>query len=333
MVRVRPAVRALVGLGLGIAALAIASRVLGVGVAEVARDVAGVPAWAIALCAVSAYLVFAAQSLRWWAVMRPMLGLRYGQAYRAQVVGAMFNVVGLRAGDLLRVEYLARRTGKSRAVIFGTEVVDRWLDFWGWIPVAGALAAFGAVPRWILATMALFGGVLAAWAVAMVLLTRWGRRPKPGSRLAPVVASFRGGVGAFRARRTWGIALFIAPLPWLWEAVAIFVTARAFGIALSPAAAFCVLVVFNLAMFVPSPGGVGAVEAGGTAALVLFGADHGRALAYMLVYHLAQLLPSILTGIAILVAEDEHLLGSGAPPLGERSKQANERRTTRDDLL
>jgi uncharacterized protein (TIRG00374 family) len=301
--------RGLMGLGAGLGAIALASHWLGVGPTEVARHLAGVPPWAVVLCAASAYGVFAAQSLRWWSVMRPLLGLRYGEAYRAQVVGAMFNIIGLRAGDLLRVQYLGRRTGKSRATILGTEIVDRWLDFWGWMPVMALLAIFGEVPRWILLTMAFFGGLLVAWAGAMVLLTRHGWAPKTGSRLGAVYASFRGGIEAFRARRTWMIALLIAPIPWLWEALAIFVTTRAFGIVVSPTQAFCVLVAFNLAMFVPSPGGVGAVEAGGTTVLVLFGADHAKALAYMFVYHFAQLVPAIATGAIILIAESQHLVG------------------------
>jgi uncharacterized protein (TIRG00374 family) len=312
------ALRALLGLCAGAGVLALVGHFLHVDFTDVAHHLAAAPPWGVGLCLASAYAVFAFQSLRWWSVMQPLLGLRYGQAYRAQVVGAMFNIIGLRAGDLLRVQYLGRRTGKSRATILGTEIVDRWLDFWGWIPVMALLAAFGEVPGWIFKTMAFFGALLVGWGVAMVVLTRRGWEPKAGSRMSAFYASFRGGIEAFRARRTWAIAFLIAPLPWLWEAFAILVTTRAFGIVISPTEAFCVLVAFNLATFVPSPGGVGVVEAGGAGALVLFGADHAKALAYMFVYHFAQLLPAVLTGAAILVGEGEQLFGKPvvepAPP-------------------
>jgi uncharacterized membrane protein YbhN (UPF0104 family) len=162
--------------------------------------------------------------------------------------------------------------------------------------------------------MAFFAGLLLLWGVAMVVLTRRGWEPRPGSRFAAVYTSVRGGVVAFRARRTWTIAFLIAPLPWLWEAFAIWVTTRAFGIVISPTDAFCVLVAFNLAMFVPSPGGVGTVEAGGATALVLFGAGRAQAIAYMFAYHFAQLLPAVLTGAAILVGEGEHLFGGPSKP-------------------
>ena len=78
--------------------------------------------------------------------------------------------------------------------------------------------------------------------------------------------------------------------------------------------AFSVLIGFNVAMVVPSPGAVGTVEAGGTAALVFFGVDQSRALAFMFVYHFTQLLPGIASGVAILVAEGERLFGA---PAGE----------------
>ena len=307
--RVRGALRVVLGLCVGLGVIAIAAKILHVKPAELMQNLAGVPLWGVGLCAASAYVVFAVQSLRWWSVMHPLLGLRYGQAYRAQVVGAMFNIIGLRAGDLLRVQYLGRRTGKSRATILGTEIVDRWLDFWGWIPTMALLAIFGKVPDWIFVTMAAFGSLLVVWGVAMVVLSKRGWAPKAGSRFSAFYTSFQGGIEAFRARRTWAIAFLIAPLPWLWEATAIFFTTRAFGIIISPTDAFCVLVAFNLATFVPSPGGVGVVETGGAGALVLFGADHAKALAYMVVYHFAQLLPAVLTGAAILVGEGEQLFG------------------------
>src|SRR5579863_5958400 len=103
--RGRLALRALLGLLTGFAVLAALSWYKGIDPAEVARDVAGVPPWGLAGCFASAYVVFACQSLRWHAVMGPLLGLRYTQAYRAQAVGAMFNIIGFRAGDLLRVQY------------------------------------------------------------------------------------------------------------------------------------------------------------------------------------------------------------------------------------
>jgi uncharacterized protein (TIRG00374 family) len=307
-------VRALLGLLAGLTFAGVAGWWLGVKPGEVARYVGGVSPWAVAGCVASSFVVLAFQSLRWHLVMGPLLGLRYAQAYRAQVVGMMFNaLLPARGGDLLRVQYLGRRTGKSRATILGTEVVDRWLDWWGWFPVLFVLALTGTVPSWLYKALGLFALLLASWAGMMFLLSRRGYQPKAGSRFGAAYDSFRTGVRAFQSRRMLLLALVIAPLPWLWESMVIRWAAQAFDIHLSLAMAFSVLIGFNVAMVVPSPGAVGSVETGGTAALVYFGVDQSSAMAFMFIYHFSQLLPGIAFGATILVAEGEKLFGSRLP--------------------
>ncbi len=304
------AVRAVGGLIIGLGAMIVAGHFLGIRPREVAHDLSTVSPLMVVGCVASAFVVFGLQALRWHSVMRPVIGLRYAQAYRAQVVGTMFNaILPARGGDLLRVQYLGRRTGKSRATILGTEVVDRWLDWWGWIPVMLVLAATGGVPHWIFTALGAFGGVLVAAAVGLAVLIKLGRGLKSGSRFANVCRSFHDGARSFVSYRSLLIAWTIAPLPWLWESLILRWSAHAFDIHLTLAQAFSVLVGLNLGMFVPSPGAIGSMETAGTAALVLCGASRPAALAFMFVYHLTQLAPGLFTGIAILIAEGELLVG------------------------
>jgi uncharacterized membrane protein YbhN (UPF0104 family) len=308
--RLTVVLRTVLGLSAGLAVAGVAGWWLGVKPREVLAHVASVPLWVVVFCVLSSYVVLALQALRWHSVMGPLLGLPYGQAYRAQVVGMMFNaILPARGGDLLRVQYLGRRTGKSRATILGTEAVDRWLDWWGWFPVLFVVAMTGPVPSWLYKALGMFALLLGSWGTLMVVLSRRGYVPKPGSRLGTAFASFRTGIEAFRSWRMVVLALAIAPLPWLWESFAIRTAAHAFGIELSLAMAFSVLIGFNVAMLVPSPGAVGSVETGGTAALVYFGIDQSAALGFMFVYHFSQLLPGIALGATILVAEGEKLFG------------------------
>jgi glycosyltransferase 2 family protein len=315
------AIRAVGGLVIGLAAMVVATRLLGIHPSEVAHDLSAVsPAMAIG-CTASAFVVFGLQALRWHSVMRPVLGLRYGQAYRAQVVGTMFNaILPARGGDLLRVQYLGRRTGKSRATILGTEVVDRWLDWWGWIPVLLVLAVTGGVPRWIFTALGVFGGVLVVAAVALALLVKvglggrhQGRYQGEESKFAKACRSFHDGARSFVSYRSLLVAWTIAPLPWLWESLVLRWSAHAFDINLTLAQAFSVLVGLNLGMFVPSPGALGSMETAGTAALVLCGASRPAALAFMFVYHLTQLVPGLVTGVGILISEGELLVGRRHP--------------------
>ena len=301
------------GLPVGLAIAVGVGYLVGARPADVARYAAGVSPWLILGCVASSFMVLALQSLRWHSVMRPLLGLRYGQAYRAQLVGFMFNaMLPARGGDLLRVQYLGRRTGKSRATILGTEVVDRWLDWWGWIPTFLVLSVVSHPPFWLYKALGVFGSALAAWALVMLVLTRRGFVPREGSRLGRVWAALQTGIQAFRSPRTRAIAFLLAPLPWLWESFVISLAANVFGIHIDWIVAFSVMIGFNLAMVVPSPGAIGSVEAGGTAALIFFGVDQSRALAFMFVYHMSQLLPGVLGGVLLLIVEKEWLAGRGS---------------------
>ena len=303
--------RSLAGLLAGVLVAGLAAWYFGVKGSEVVAYVGGVSPWVLLGCAGSAFLMLALQALRWHRVMGPLLGLRYVDAYKAQIVGVLFNaLLPARGGDLLRVQYLGRRTGKSRATILGTEIVDRWLDYWGWVPTFLVLAVVSSPPSWLFKALGVFGAVLSALGAAMVLLTRRGWEPRPDSRLGKFLLSLRSGVGAFRDRRMLVTLLLVAPLPWLWEPIAISLAAQGFGLDLSLMQAFSVMIGFNLAMVVPSPGAIGTVEAGGVAALLGFGFDQNKALAFMFVYHFTQLLPGIAGGAAVLVMDGERMFGA-----------------------
>ncbi|MBS2025175.1 MAG: flippase-like domain-containing protein, partial [Deltaproteobacteria bacterium] len=285
----------------------------GVNVHKTLEYASGVPLYAILLCCSSAFVMLALQAWRWHSVMGPLLGLRYRDAYKAQIVGVMFNaILPARGGDLLRVQYLGRRTGKSRATILGTEIADRWLDWGGWIPTFLVLLVVSHPPKWLFIALGAFGALLAAMAAVMVTLLRTGWTPKESSRFHSVYLALRQGFAVFRQPRTWLIAFLIAPLPWLWESCAIAWAAEAFGIHITLVQAFSTMMGFNVAMAVPSPGGMGTIESGGQAALVWFGQDPSRAMAFIFVYHLTQLLPGIAGGAAVLVAEGEKLFGAAS---------------------
>src|SRR5262249_42294916 len=151
----------------------------------------------------SGFVGLALSALRWHAVMSPVLGLHYADAYRAQTVGYLFNqLIPARGGDFLRVQYLGRRTGKSRATLLGTELIDRSLALWGPIPTVLVLALFTDLPAWMWKAIGLFGALAGGLAVTMIALGRRGLAPRLGSRFALAFDAFRGGIAAFRSRRT-----------------------------------------------------------------------------------------------------------------------------------
>ena len=304
-------IRAALGLcaGLGIAVAMI--LYLGISQREVLRNLQHPLVWPLLVAAGGSLILLAFQALRWWLVMRPVVSLSYSQAYRALAVGFFFNaLLPARAGDLLRVQYLGKRTGVSRAKLLGTEIVDFCSDKWGWVAAFPVVCLLGAPPpAWLFRALALLSGsVVAAGTVVALMGSRLGRTTATGRPWGPEwLRNLRDGFAVQKWKRLVWLETLVAPLPWLWETGVIWVAAKAFSISLTPMQAFAMLTAFNLASVVPSPGNIGSFESGGTVALIHFQVGNATALAFTLVYHLTQVLPTMAVGALVLTLEGESL--------------------------
>jgi uncharacterized membrane protein YbhN (UPF0104 family) len=295
-----------IGLAIGLAAIVVASMGLGISLREVVARLVHMPLLPLVIASAGGLVLLALQAFRWWIVMRPVVPLRYPQAYAALAVGFMCNVVlPARGGDLVRVQYLGKKTGVSRAKILGTELVDFWSDKWGWIAAFPLLCLTAPPPAWLYKALVVLGAVVVGVAAVLALMaSRRGRGRGPAW-----LANLRDGFAANHWKRLLLVETLIAPLPWLWETAVILVTARAFGLPLTPMHAFAVLTAFNVATVVPSPGNAGSFEAGGTLALALVGVPRDSALAFLFAYHMTQVLPGVLLGAAILTFDGLALFG------------------------
>jgi uncharacterized membrane protein YbhN (UPF0104 family) len=301
--------RALFGLCAGLAAAAGVVAYLGISHHQLIDTIHDVALEPLVLAAAGGLILMALQALRWWIVMRPLLKLTYGQAYRALMVGFAFNVLlPARGGDLLRVQYLGKRTGVSRAKLLGTEIVDFWSDKWGWVAAFPLLCLWGSPPAWLFRALLLIGGaVLGVGALLAIMGSGLWRGP----RTPAFVANLRDGFAVNHWKRLLVVETLIAPLPWLWETFVIALAGHALGLDLTPMQAFAALTAFNVATAVPSPGNAGSFEAGGTLALAAFGIPKETALAFIFLYHLTQVLPGFVGGILVLAIEGEQIFGRG----------------------
>jgi uncharacterized membrane protein YbhN (UPF0104 family) len=300
-------IRALIGLCAGLAVACASAAWLGISKRELLASLHGVTPGPLFLAAAGALILLGLQSLRWWIVMRPLLDLTYGQAYRAMMVGFFFNVLlPARGGDLLRVQYLGKRTGVSRAKLLGTEIVDFWSDKWGWVAAFPVVCLFGTPPAWLFRALLLIGFAVVSVGVVLALM---GSGLWRGARMPRFVQNLRDGFAVNHWKRLLAVETLVAPLPWLWETLVIALAGHALGLDLSPMQAFAALTAFNVATAVPSPGNAGSFEAGGTLALAAFGVDKETALAFIFLYHLTQVVPGFLGGLLVLAVEGEQLFG------------------------
>lgn len=313
--------RALAGAAAGLLVAALAFLYLHISRKGFVGEVLAAHPGPLLFAVAGGFVLLGLQSLRWWTVMRPVLpGLRYGHAYRAMLVGFFFNaLLPMRGGDLLRVQYLGRRTGVSRAKLLGTEVVDFFSDKWGWFAAFPAVCGLSLLlpqherpPVWLFRGLAAFGFLLAASGMLLLLMAspRW-RYHADGRLRGPLwLANLRDGFSAANWKRLLVVETLLAPLPWLWETLVIIVASRALDLGLTPMQAFAALTMWNMgSAIVPSPGNAGSFEAGGTLALGWLGVAPDKALAFIFLYHLAQVLPGMVAAAGLLVAQGETLFG------------------------
>jgi hypothetical protein len=305
------------GIVLGIGSAVLVARLMGLRWSEVVVSLRSAHPLPLLAAVSGTFGLLALQALRWWWVVRPVLPLRYRDAFAAMLVASAFNVlIPARGGDVLRIQYLGKRTGTSRVTLLGTELLDYWSDKAGWILAFILTCVVSAVgwregpPTWlvraigILALLVLGSGALVVIA-QLPLLRRLSPRLDPGPRW---LQKLRSGFAAHDRRSLLVVELLLAPLPWLWEVPVVMIAGHALGLSLSPMVAFALITAANLGTVVPVPGGAGSFEAAGAYALASAGVLHHVAFAFVLIYHLSLLLPIMVAGVGLVVLQGRSLL-------------------------
>jgi uncharacterized membrane protein YbhN (UPF0104 family) len=130
---------------------------------------------------------------------------------------------------------------------------------------------------------------------------RSGDERSQGGGLRGLLGRIRAGLAVLRSPSRVLVSLVLSLAAHLADVLVILLTLGAVGLEPSFWWAICALFFVNAAIAVPStPAQLGAFEAGGVAALVLLGAPKEPALAFALLYHVAQAIPVTLYGGLVL---------------------------------
>lgn len=271
--------------------------------------------WLIPASAVLA-IALALRALRWWSLFdaehRPPLRA----VARALFIGLFFNnILPVRAGELIRVIALHRRTGTPKAEGLSTVVVERLFDVLALLALL--FASYPLLPEisW-LRTAALFAaGVVAVVSVIVFVIIRYDERaihwllsplrrlPIAGVavRLEVAARNATRGLVAIRTPRVALQAMALTIASWLVLAFSCWILFEAFSLDLPLVAGLLVLVTINLSLILPSaPAAIGVFEYATVIALDAFDVPRAEALSYGLVLHLLNLVPFIVIGVALL---------------------------------
>ncbi len=277
-----------------------------------------------------------ARTVRWRYLLSPLRMMTHRRLWPVMIVGyTANNLLPVRLGELVRVQYLREREPVSRASALATIAVERVFDgltllFFAAgvslaLPVGGllkdladdsgiplpVLALVPSVPFFLAIGLLLTMSAKPIWLLnsvsRMLRLLPYGLRPG-AYRLAE---SFLDGLAILRSRRRLPL-IFMLSLPiWLLEVLMYYIVTISFnvpehfsGVGEMIAVMLLVTAISNLATSIPSSqGGVGPFEFFGAATLVILGLERAIASAYIIVLHLALLAPLTLLGLLYLWAD------------------------------
>ena len=305
-----------VWLGLGVSLLLIALFLHGTNFREIGNAFADAN-YLLAFLSLPVYFLAAwFRTLRWRYLLRPMKSVSMAHLYPVVIIGFMANnLIPARVGELVRAYILREREGVSMSAGLGTIVVDRVFDgltLLLFLILAGVFATVSAEVRTLAIVMAALFGV--GVVVMYVLVTSESRSKRavdvvvrlvPGRakvRVQGVADSFLEGLQSLRSPTAMAGAWVASVVSWLLEATMYYMVGEAFGLGLGFHVYLLVTAAANLAITLPTPGGVGPFELGTRWALAPFDVASNTVRAYAIVLHALLLFPVIALGLVFLWA-------------------------------
>lgn len=281
-------VRGSFGLVLGAGFIILALRQTDID--EVRRALAGASAeWILASLGCYA-LGLGMRTLRWGMLVRRRLSIGYPVIGEILILGyAVNNMLPARLGELFRADYMSRRTGAPRPMVFGTIALERLLDaaivvFGLSIGLLALHGATGVEPKSALrypfrVTMAVAMAVIAV-SVALALISRrewrWAAR---NPRWIAIAMNFLDGLKTLN-RSNLGKLIVLSLATWIAETAALWCMARSIGDLLSVAGVVVLMGIASLSTLLPTaPGYVGSYQLAFAIAFGLIGISEAHGVA------------------------------------------------------
>jgi len=230
----------------------------------------------------------------WSLMLSPVARVPVGQLFRYTLVA--FAASGLlpgRSGEVIRAGMLKANEGVPLSIGAALSIVEKCIEAITLLILAAPLPLLlPALPRWVSTCLAGLGAVGFA-TLALVWLAA-----SHAERLSPRLARFAEGARVVRDPRVFFGTLAIVLLQWLTDAATLLLVMRALGIRVHWSAPILVDLLLNMAILVPlTPAQVGVFEVGIVTALGLLGVGRTRAVAFALLYHALEIVPTTAFGL------------------------------------
>ena len=275
---------------------------------------------------------------------QPSAGIRHhaglGRLYGMMMTGYFFNTFfPARAGDLVRAYLLGRLTGLRKTTVLATVVIEKAFDGMALLlmlllsmillPSTTGARAFGLDPgslAWaagLALTAAIVGLALfymhnARIAVLVERVLGYLPLPEKLQKMAVrLIETFAGGMHVFKNPRPLISAALISLGVWAVVAVMFMAALNSFGSKggalfnsdlTGPVGILFMTAIVNLGLLVPAlPGNLGTYEALCIAVMAFFGIKKELAVAFALIFHVGQLLTTLVVGLIAFWAQNMSL--------------------------
>ena len=301
------------GVTAAIAGVLLYFSLRGIAWADVFRTLATAHLRYIAVAAGSAAVALLLRSVRWQILLENEARVTLGTTFLAMSAGYLGNsLLPGRAGELVRLFHIHRRTGASRTFVLTTILCERISDAVALVIIAaGALVAMPATPGWLSHAVVPFAGAglcgLAAIAAAARLdgLSKGLRNRLPvriRGVFTRVIESIVAGTRPFHEPKRLGAFVTLTGLIWLLDGVTALLYAASLGIALTLPITMLLNSALGLGSAIPStPGYVGIYQFVAISVLTPFGVTRSAALAYILIVQACSYVLLIVCGTIGLV--------------------------------
>jgi len=287
---------------------------LNINVGEVWRNVRNANPWLLLCAFLIYYISFPVRAVRWHIILG---NAGYDRAHgidTPNVYGLMEIIIlswfantllPAKLGDVYRGYLFKKATGVSFTRSVGTILAERLMDIlvlFAFLVVSGLLVFGNTLPR-VAVTLFIFGGALAVFGLAGLLVLR--RAEGLLERIVPQKISMqyrRLEEGIFGSFGRWPALTGLTTLIWTQEGLRVFFITRALGIHVSLAVTIFVALAASLLTTIPlTPAGLGAVETGIVGVLQWVGVDRNAAASVAVIDRVIGYWSVLIVGLVIYV--------------------------------
>ncbi len=229
-----------------------------------------------------------ARSVTPYYFVRPTAQPTLFRSIRYTLASITGNIIApFRAGMALRAWLLVRHEKLSVSACVGVYICEKIGDVASLLVLAVPLPwLIGRLPRWAYWSICTLASVLLLCTAAFFFMRGVSWWTRIICRLSPLGTA-----------STLIPAAFAIMCAWLVNMLMVMAALRAVGAQCSFATAAFILLAINLAITIPTPANGGTLELGALVALHALGVDPGKAIAFAVLYHAAQVLPVLAVGV------------------------------------